>query len=222
MFTGALYVLGTSGLVNSVGKSVSHNNIRKTISDIASNQRSLLPGNVMPQNALLETTIPMTNIAASSANEYMAVRNGLEMPPPVHNNVYPTQTWNTGAINSENNVENTRFTTTQACLPANVNPAAVRDYTSSSLPGTYLPNHIPTNGYQNQPPQFLPQTEHCTSDSNLDQYLQSTQLTMGDYQQGLTQPNFTTSTAQCMTTSSYEKVRLLPYHGFYCLYSTTN
>ena len=173
----------------------------------------------MPQNALLETALSVSNIATSSGNEFIPGQN-MELMTSGH--VYQPQNWNTGSVTSGNNANDLceapgYVNARQPCLSTN-DSSTTMAYPSTNMPGCFPSNELQRGDYQTQ--QFMQAT--CSPDTTqLDQFLQSTQMPMQGYQQQpISQDTYVVSTAQGLTSnSSYDKVinysLAVQYFAFY-------
>ena len=204
-----LFIAGSDHLAQNIRTSVSRCIIRKTIDEIASNQASLVP-HTMPQNALLETAVSVSNIpgnAASSANELVSDQSNLDLMRS-GNAIFQGQNWNTRNIDSGTGeiCETAGFSTGRNCISDGNNSASISSYPTTNISSCFDPNQMQRNDFQaQQQQQFMPRSNIPHTTHQLDHFLQ-TAVPLQSYEQHISQDTYTSATPGLDSMSAYDKV----------------
>ena len=201
---------------------ISHNNICKTISEIASNQESLLSACAMPQNALLEPE--MSNLAATtSGSKYLPAQNDLDLVSVESTGIYQPQSWDTNDMNCQRSVGESCDTngfvdSRQLCMSASDDSAPIpSSYINSNPAVGFNPGHI-SGDFQSQQPPFIQQADCGDPSNRLDQFIQTSQLPIQDFQHHLQQDNYSSHASQGLSISTtYNKVRYIAFRSVWVL-----
>lgn len=201
-----LDLANNTGIIQS---SISQNNIRKTISEIASNQESFFSPS-LSQSSLIKTG--MSNLSANAAgNKYIAVQNNLDLVSIGPNKNFENQPWNSDDVACDKIVDESCNATgyidsRQACTSESIKPAHHPSFDNPIVGSGYDPGHASASEFHSQQQQFIEQPgSNHNGNNSLEDYSQGSQLPVLEFGHHLQQDNYSVTSSQELI-SQYDKV----------------